>query len=256
MPIDIIEFDTAMDSKGFVLLEELCAKDVLEQLQKVCQVRSKILHETLGDKTIGIGSVNGYDEIVQRSKGRWDIPISPAEFGFDVKAFPWWPLVVRLLGNDAEHSFSGVVFSDPGSPAQEWHIDSPHVSAEHLPAHAVNVFVALEDISIEMGPTEFAVGSHWHTNHLSNPELVVDNLLYQNSGISPEILDTPKGTLERYSSTFSAGNCVIFDDRMLHRGLANASDRTRYVVYFSYREKGYRENTHFEAERSLFDSSN
>ncbi|MFT6435143.1 MAG: hypothetical protein ACJAVI_003195 [Candidatus Azotimanducaceae bacterium] len=254
MPIDVNEFDTAINSKGFVLLEKLCAQDVLKQLQEVCQTRSKILHDTLGDKAIGIGSVNGYDEIVQRSKGRWDIPISPAEFGLDVKAFPWWPLVTRLLGHDAEHSFSGVVSSEPGSPAQEWHIDSPHVSAEHLTAHAINVFVALEDISMAMGPTEFAVGSQWHTNHLSNTALVVDNLLYQSSGISPDILDTTKGKLECHKSAFSAGDSLIFDDRMLHRGLANASDKTRHVVYFSYRIKGYRENTHFEAGRSLFDS--
>jgi hypothetical protein len=41
---------------------------------------------------------------------------------------------------------------------------------------------------------------------------------------------------------------------MMHRGLANASDRTRHVVYFSYRKKGFRESTHFEAKRSLFES--
>jgi hypothetical protein len=254
MPIDLNKFDTAMDSKGFVLLDDLCGHDALVQLKEVCQVRSKILHAALGDKAIGIGSANGYDEIVQRSKGRWDIPISPAEFGFDVRAFPWWPLIARLLGDDAEHSFSGVVSSEPGSPAQEWHIDSPHASAEHLPAHMLNVFVAFEDVSMAMGPTEFAVGSHRLTNHHNNPSLVVDNLLYQSSGISPEMLDDPKGRLECHSSAFIAGSCLIFDDRMLHRGLANESDKTRHVVYFSYRKKGYRENTHFEAVRSLFDS--
>ena len=252
MPVDVNEFDTEMDSKGFVLLGNLCEQDVLAQLKDVCEVRSKVLHEALGDKAIGIGSVNGYVEIVQRSKDRWDIPISPSEFGFDVKALPWWPLVARLLGDDAEHSFSGVVSSEPGSAAQEWHIDSPHASAEHLPAHLVNVFVALEDVSMAMGPTEFAVGSHRHTNHLSNSALEVDNLLYQSSGISPAILDTPK--LECHSSTFRAGDCLIFDDRMMHRGLANTSNKTRHVVYFSYRQKGYCENTHFEAVRSLFDS--
>jgi len=251
MHIDLDEFDKQMDSKGLVLLEKLCEQDVLDQLKEVCHTRSKILHETLGNKVIGIGSVNGYDEIVQRSKGRWDIPITPAEFGVDVKGFPWWPLVARLLGEDAEHSFSGVVSSEPGSPAQEWHIDSPHASAKHLPAHMVNVFVTFEDVSMAMGPTEFAVGSHRHTNHLSNPALVVDNLLYQSSGMSPEMLRTYSSA---YSSAFGAGDCLIFDDRMMHRGLANASEKTRHVVYFSYRKKGYRENTHFEAKRSLFDS--
>ena len=70
MPIDLNEFDRKMASKGFVLLEKLCEQTVLAQLKSVCQVRSKILHEALGDKDIGIGSVNGYDEIVQRSKDR------------------------------------------------------------------------------------------------------------------------------------------------------------------------------------------
>jgi len=254
MSIDFNEFDRKMASKGFVLLEKLCEQTVLAQLKSVCQVRSKILHEALGDKDIGIGSVNGYDEIVQRSKDRSDIPISEVEFGFDAKALPWWPFVARLLGDDAEHAFSGVVSSEPGSPAQEWHIDSPHDSVEHLPAHMLNVFVALEDVSMAMGPTEFAVGSHRHTNHLRNPALVVENLLYQSSGISPEILNTAEDKLECYSSAFEAGNCLIFDDRMMHRGLANESEKTRHVVYFSYRKNGYRESTHFEAKRSLFDS--
>ncbi len=254
MSINLNEFDEQMASKGFALLEKLCEQDVLAQLKEVCQVRSKILHAALGNKDIGIGSVNGYDEIVQRSKGRWDIPISAAEFGFDPKALPWWPLVARLLGDDAEHAFSGVVSSEPGSPAQEWHIDSPHASAEHLPAHMLNVFVAFEDVTMAMGPTEFAVGSHRHTNHLRNPALVVEKLLYQSSGISPEMLNTAEGKLACYSAPFDAGNCLIFDDRMMHRGLANGSDRTRHVVYFSYRVKGFCESTHFEAKRSLFAS--
>ena len=84
--------------------------------------------------------------------------------------------------------------------------------------------------------------------------LVVENLLYQSSGISPEILNTAEDQLEGYSSAFEAGNCLIFDDRMMHRGLANGSEKTRHVVYFSYRKKGYVESTHFEAKRSLFDS--
>jgi len=40
----------------------------------------------------------------------------------------------------------------------------------------------------------------------------------------------------------------------MHRGLANESEKTRHVVYFSYRKNGYRESTHFEAKRTLFDS--
>ena len=49
------------------------------------------------------------------------------------------------------------------------------------------------------------------------------------------------------------GSFVAFDDRVMHRGLANRSDRKRYLGYFSYRKKGYAENTHFESQRSVFD---
>ena len=153
------------------------------------------------------------------------------------------------------YSFSGVVFSEPGSPAQYWHIDSPHESASHLPPHALNVLVALQDVPMNMGPTEFATGSHILTNHLSNPALVRDELIYQHAGTSPDRLvqDTKNAEPETFAPALETGSCLVFDDRILHRGLANQSDHTRYVAYFSYRRRGYSENTHFEARRSVFD---
>ena len=142
-----------------------------------------------------------------------------AEFGLNDCDLPWWSLITTVLGEDAEHSFSGVVSSEPSSPAQFWHTDSPHLAAEHLGPHAINVMMALHDVPMEMGPTECARGSHFLTNHLSNPAL------------------------------------KIFDDRLLHRGLANRSKLTRHMAYFSYRQKGYVGNTHFEAQRSVFDAA-
>jgi ectoine hydroxylase-related dioxygenase (phytanoyl-CoA dioxygenase family) len=211
----------------------------------------------LGDREIGIGSAAGYHEIVQRSRGRWDLPISPEQFGTCITRVPWWPLVATVLGDDAEHSFSGVVFSDPGSPAQCWHIDSPHIDAAHREPHALNVLVALHDIPMVMGPTEIAVGSHVLTNHLRKPALVRDELIYQHAGTSPELLvgGTGDRVPERWASALTTGSCLVFDDRIMHRGLANNSNRTRYVAYFSYRRKAYTENTHFESQRSVFDGA-
>ena len=56
-----------------------------------------------------------------------------------------------------------------------------------------------------------------------------------------------------YVKALPAGSCIVFDDRVMHRGLGNRSDSIRHMAYFSYREKGYAENTHFEAQRSVFD---
>ena len=245
-----------LEDDGYLLVEGLCDPEFVAHLLEVSLSRSDQVMAALGAQSIGIGSAAGYDEVVQRSPGRWDIPISPDEFEVDERALPWWPLMTAVLGEDAEHSFSGVVYSDPGSPAQCWHIDSPHVSADHLPPHALNVMIALHDTPLAMGPTEIARGSHRLTNHLQNPALVSDELVYQRETTVPEQLVANAGQAvpEGFSSALTAGSCLIFDDRILHRGLGNASNSRRSMVYFAYRQAGYSENTHFEAQRSVYEA--
>ncbi len=238
---------------GFLLLPGLCSNEQVDTMLAVCRERMRLIRETLGTREIVIGSAAGYEEIVQRSPGRWDVPVSPQLFGFDERKMPWWPLIAAVLGEDAEHSFSGVVSSDPGSPAQHWHTDSPHEAPEHRPAHAINVLIALHELPLEMGPTECARGSHVLTNHLANTTLVNEELIYQHASTSPETLvhGTDLVVPESCASAMSAGTCLVFDDRLLHRGMANNSDSTRHVAYFSYRQRGYTTNTHFESQRSL-----
>lgn len=241
---------------GFVLLHGACDNELVEQLLDAAVRSAQAAHEALAGKEIGIGSAAGYAEIVQRSPGRWDVPIDPERFGVDDREMPWWPLVESALGEDAELWISGVVFSEPGSTAQYWHSDSPHETRELRGANVVTVLVALHDVPITMGPTELARGSHVLTNHLSNPSLVVDELIYQHAGTSPESL--VKGTLhpvpESCASPLTAGSCVVFDDRILHRGRANESDDTRHVAYFTYRRSDYSTNTYFETQRSVHDA--
>ena len=245
-----------LEEDGYLLIEDLCDPEFVAHLLEVSLRRSDQVMSALGAQSIGIGSAAGFDEVVQRSPGRWDIPISPDEFCVDERALPWWPLIAAVLGGDAEHSFSGVVYSDPGSPAQHWHIDSPHVSAVHLPPHALNVMIALHDMPLSMGPTELAKGSHRLTNHLQNRALVSDELVYQHETTAPEqlVAHTEQAMPEGFSSALTAGSCLIFDDRILHRGLGNTSNNRRSMVYFSYRQAGYSDNTHFEAQRSVHDA--
>ncbi len=252
---ELARWQEQLAGDGFIMLPRFCAGGLVEHLFAVARRRGDVVLSALGDREIGIGSAAGYAELVQRSPGRWDVPITPAEFGVDDHDLPWWPLVAAVLGPDAEHSFSGVVFSDPGSPAQCWHIDSPHLAPDHLPPHALNVLVALHEIPLEMGPTECARGSHVLTNHLHNPSLSRDELVYQAVTTSPAALVAGSGgpPPDGCVAAMAAGSCLVFDDRLLHRGLANRSAQTRHVAYFSYRQRGYTENTHFESARSLFD---
>ena len=244
-----------LTTDGFVVLPEKITADLVERLLELSQRGLASAQAALGEKEIGIGSAGGYREIVQRSPGRWDVPIDPEEFGLDHTTMPWWSLITSVLGEDAEFWVSGVLSSDPGSPDQHWHSDSPHETADHRPANALTVLVPLHDVPMEMGPTEFARGSHRLTNHLSNPALVVDELVYQHAGTSPETLveGMAHPVPEAWASPLAAGAGVLFDDRVMHRGMANRSEEIRHVAYFTYRRRGYSTDTYFETHRSIHD---
>lgn len=254
MEFEIDALTDRLTQDGFVLLQRFCSAAFVERILDKSRQRSREVHQALAGQEIGIGSAAGFAEIVQRSPGRWDIPIAPPEFGFIEADLPWMPLVHRVLGDDAEYTFSGAVYSEPDTPAQYWHTDSPHLAAEHLPAHALNVMLALHEVTVDMGPTEVARGSHLLTNHLRNQSLVCKQLIYQHPTTSPETLvaGTTATAPEPCAARLPTGTCLVFDDRLLHRGLANRSSKPRYMAYFSYRRKGYVENTHFESRRSVF----
>ncbi len=238
---------------GFVLLAERCNDDLVGKLLDVARRGEQSARAALGSKEIGIGSAAGYTEIVQRSPGRWDVPIDSEEFGIEHDAMPWWPLIESVLGADAELWLCGVIASDPGSSDQFWHSDSPHETPDHLPANAMTVLMALHDVSMDMGPTELARGSHRLTNHMNNPSLVVEQLIYQHPETSPDSLveGTSQPPPEAWAAPLPAGSCVVFDDRVLHRGRANRSSEVRYVGYFTYRRPGYSTDKYFETDRSV-----
>jgi len=243
---------------GFLVINQLASPNLVASVRSVAEQRLLAVRSALGSREIGIGSANGFEEIVQRSPGRWDVPIPMEDFDLENHDLPWWPLIATILGADAEHSFSGVVSSDPATPKQYWHTDSPHLCSEHIAPHAINVMMALHEITMQMGPTEFARGSHKLTNHLSNARLKSDELVYQHSTTSPALLvtGTDAEEPERAVCALLAGSCLIFDDRILHRGLGNRSSEVRHIAYFSYRKSGYVGTTHFESQRSVFDAAN
>jgi len=240
---------------GFVLVHDACEPELVTRLLDAATREAKATRAALGDKEIGIGSAAGYEEIVQRSPGRWDVPFNPHEIGLADDDMPLLPLARAALGDDAEFWVAGIISSEPGSPDQFWHSDSPHETAEHLPPNVVTVLLALHEVPMEMGPTEFAIGSHRLTNHLVNPSLVVDQLIYQYEGTTREsvVEGTPDFVPEAWTSALPAGSCLAFDDRVLHRGMANRSTETRHIAYFSYRRHGYDTDTYYESSRSITD---
>ncbi len=257
-------FQQVFESDGVLRIPGLVAPALLDSINALMRARVLRVMTALGSKPIGIGSRAGYHEVVQRSPGRFDIPMSEQDLlplwgkqGSLAPGVPWLELVHAVLGPDARPAFCGAVFSRPGSPAQQWHIDSPHEAPEHRPAHALNVMLALADIPVLAGPTQVARGTHALSNHLQRPGLDHDDLVYQTgTEITPARLREDDTGEEPAPAAMAAGDCLFFDDRVLHRGLANNSDTERWVAYFAYlRPRAGLEavaDTHFEATRALF----
>eukprot|EP00965_Chrysotila_dentata_P041208 1367612-Pleurochrysis_carterae.AAC.2 len=140
-------------------------------------------------------------EIKMRSVGRYDLQLPELRsdaFAFLFDEAPWMGLVRAALGADAQLTHCGCMLSFPGSTAQPWHSDGPHIRCSDdsfvAPLHAVNVFVPLVDLCASLGPTEFVPGSH------------VD-------------FEAKRGSL---TPTPAAGHALLFDYRLKHRGLGNS----------------------------------
>lgn len=114
----------------------------------------------------------------------------------------------------------------PGRPDQNLHTDWLPLelpadilanSRVRVPIFITTAHFYLNDIDIPLGPTNFVPGSHL-------------------SGSKPNGQRMWNGQKER-SILCNAGDVVIFRSEVWHRGTANTSDRTRYLlqVHYSYR---------------------
>eukprot|EP00854_Cymbomonas_tetramitiformis_P018245 gene18245-21746_t len=87
----------------------------------------------------------------------------------------WFPLITAVLGDDVCLLYSGIMVAlgknscteleasvcEEGYGPQKWHADGDHLFKwAHQPAHCLNVFVPLVNLSQQNGPTEFAPGTH------------------------------------------------------------------------------------------------
>ena len=114
---------------------------------------------------------------------------------------------------------SGCVVAMPGCPRQPVHPDGKHLfdEGDHLPPHCITVFVPLIDASGDLGPTELRPGTHRRDCPSRNTRAC------------------ETGDCEGVAFTSAkAGDAVMFDYRVLHRGGANSSTRQRPLLYFAY----------------------
>ncbi|HFE47186.1 MAG TPA: hypothetical protein ENJ18_17145 [Nannocystis exedens] len=193
------------------------------------------------------GTSNGYAEIVARAPGRYDMLYGTDRAPFDGPSLrcgaKWMPLVDELLGGEATLLFSGLLMTLGGADRQPWHTDGEHLFGPEiatLPPHVLNVFVPLVDICPEIGGTELCPGSHHLTRGV--PEIYeqsTEHLRTIGWRGSPLALEIP------------AGSVLLFDYRLLHRALANRTDRLRPIFYLTFARPWFRDVHNFP-DRRLF----
>jgi hypothetical protein len=81
------------------------------------------------------------------------------------------------------------------------------------------------------GPTEFIPGSH-------SPKFNIDPSQFSSASLTESCIPLAK-----------AGQAVLFDYAVFHRGLANLSDESRPVIYVTYGRKGINDLHNFSHER-------
>jgi len=130
-------------------------------------------------------------------------------------------LVREVLHCDYTH-WNGAVPADKKSVVGSWHRDTWYLFEEKLdltlPPFYLTIFVPLVPLNRSNGATEFILGSHKRT-YQENQE---------NEG-------------EHATFDTEAGDVIIIDGRIIHRGGANLSDEPRPILYTVYHKLWYHE---------------
>lgn len=129
------------------------------------------------------------------------------------------------LGSEAILREWSCLMSDPGSQRQVVHPDTPIRDDPVL----YTCFVALQDVTIDMGPTTWLPKTH------NSPQL---HEQFQDESASAGASSSPKDKLLQTQPSvlglLPKGACAIFDSRILHCGGANRSQQSRALMYCSF----------------------
>ena len=255
---------------GFVVLRNLLQKEFVSELKAAASSNFDACLDLIAARKLefGMHASKGFREIVQRNKGRYEMPYgmhdTPAFQQTDLLANPRlsavldsifggrggggtdWGGVPAAASQAPEQSGStwhllgrSIVMSLPGAQEQQWHVDGAHVDvATHRPVHVLNVFLPLVDITPANGPTELRPGSHFLSRDLTRLTL----LAKVKKTLRPCVSPCP-----------SAGDALIFDYRTVHRGRANLSATPRPVLVLTFSKTWFKDLYNFP-RRSIHDT--
>lgn len=210
-----------------------------------------VLRQT-SEKDIDAGKIQPIQRFAQvlLKQNRCDLTIPLGVLGHEIITLaleellcksPIGSTISSILGKDAILHELSCLISDPGSQRQVIHPDTPYIDGRDKPV-VLTCFVALQDITIDMGPTVWLPQTHNKVSH----DMFTNSMMGSGSkdgDASPKdiLISTHPGPV---MGLLPKGCCVIFDSRILHCGSANQSLVSRALFYFSYKDSsvGYAGN--------------
>jgi len=133
---------------------------------------------------------------------------------------PLGSIVLSEFGNDATLHELSCLMSDSGSQRQVIHPDTPVIEGKK--AVLYTCFIALQDVTLDMGPTTWLP----RTNTMDAHEI-----FRESGGEKDDFIKKTPAVL----GTLSKGSAAVFDSRTLHCGTANRSEKSRALFYFSFK---------------------
>jgi ectoine hydroxylase-related dioxygenase (phytanoyl-CoA dioxygenase family) len=209
-----------IEKYGCCLLRNVIEESELKELYNIIDGRFSAVREAMKKQGVKLNDGFRFQEIIHRSKFRYDLRLKgvdePKVDALHDKNAVWWPLISHMLGEDAEHLWSGCFISLPEADDQEIHADGGHVADEHRPAHWITIMLPLVDITMENGPTEFWPGTHIMTR----------------GGVN-------RWQVESIPFVCNKGDALLFDCRVEHRGMGNSGETVRPQLYVWFKDKEF-----------------
>ena len=177
-----------------------------------------------------------FAEYLKRDGGRVDLRFNSDAAPFDAllreASAAVLDVATEALGGSANLLYSGVMVARASTgDHQNYHKDGNHENESDEP-HALTVFVPLQPLTTANGPTEFRLGSHRRRAN-----------------------DAKRMRQDGVAVMCDAGDALLFDYRVDHRGLANASDEDRLVFFCAFARPAFRDEKNARSTVALFPES-
>eukprot|EP00039_Didymoeca_costata_P012864 m.187407 g.187407 ORF g.187407 m.187407 type:complete len:723 (-) comp15608_c0_seq2:5437-7605(-) len=209
-----------LDDEGYAVLGQVLTKE--EAFELKCYLQGEIL-KALDSNEAPAGDPNSAFAKIHTRKHRYDLRLGMTDMIkktlHTIVGVRYASVYNKILPADASLVELGVITSLPGAPRQVIHSD---VEFDADARKVFTTFVALQDITADMGPTEI-----WESTHTE----------YFCSFYKPRML----GPVDPYydknppkKMAIEAGNASLIDTRVMHCGGENSAESPRMLFHFSF----------------------